>query len=224
MISILLAVYNGEKYIRQSINSILNQTFSDWELLVGFNGTTDNSKKIVSEYTDSRIKIFDYGDEKGKAKTLNKLIKEAQHDWCAIQDDDDVWLPEKLETQIKYTKNYDVVGTYIKYINEDGDVIGGPFLSETHDQIKTKSLTGNNQIANSSAIFRKPRVEKINYWNELLDELAVKGIQPKEDFDLWKRLLENGCMFYNIPQYLCLHRIHSESNFNTKAQNINKLF
>lgn len=215
MISILLAVYNGEKYIHQSINSILNQTLSDWELLVGFNGTTDNSKKIVSEYTDSRIKIFDYGDDKGKAKTLNKLIKEANHDWCAIQDDDDVWLPEKLETQIKYTKNYDVVGTYIKYINENGETIGGPFLSETHDQIKTKSLAGNNQIANSSSIFKKECVESVGLWSEEKD-----GV---EDFDLWLKLLKNDFMFYNIPQYLCLHRIHSESNFNTKEQNVNKI-
>ena len=215
MISILLAVYNGKKYIRQSINSILNQTFSDWELLVGFNGTTDNSKKIVSEYTDSRIKIFDYGDDKGKAKTLNKLIKEAQYDWCAIQDDDDVWLPEKLETQIKYTKNYDVVGTYIKYINENGDTIGGPFLAETHDQIKIKSLTGNNQIANSSSIFKKECVESVGLWDQKKD-----GI---EDFDLWLRLLKSGAKFYNVPEYLTLHRIHDKSNFNTKEQNINKL-
>ena len=75
MISILLAVYNGEKYIRKSIDSILNQSYKDFELLIGFNGTIDNSKKIVSEYNDSRIRVFDYNDDKGKAKTLNKLIR-----------------------------------------------------------------------------------------------------------------------------------------------------
>ena len=77
MISILLATYNGEKFIKESIDSILNQTFTEWELIIGFNGTTDNSKKIVSEYNDSRIKIFDYGNDKGKAKTLNTFLEPA---------------------------------------------------------------------------------------------------------------------------------------------------
>lgn len=102
MISILLAIYNGEKYLRNSIDSILNQTFKDWELLIGFNGTTDSSKEIIKEYKDTRIKTFDYGDDKGKCKTLNKLIKESQYDLCAIQDDDDVWEKEKLKKQIKH--------------------------------------------------------------------------------------------------------------------------
>ena len=101
MISILLASYNGEKYIRQSIDSVINQTFKKWELLIGFNGTTDKTKDIVKEYKDERIKTFDYEDDKGKAKTLNKLIKQAQFDYCAIQDDDDLWWPPKLYEQSK---------------------------------------------------------------------------------------------------------------------------
>ena len=116
MISILLAVYNGEKYINESIDSILNQSFTEWELLIGFNGTTDNSKEIVSNYNDSRIKIFDYLDDKGKSITLNKLLKEAKYDWCAIQDDDDVWIQDKLENQMKYINDYDIIGTLINYL------------------------------------------------------------------------------------------------------------
>ena len=74
MISILLATYNGEKYIKDSINSIINQDYKEWELLVGFNGTYDSSKNIVSEIKDDRIKIFDYKEEKGKAKTRTLFV------------------------------------------------------------------------------------------------------------------------------------------------------
>ena len=75
MISILLATYNGEKYIKRCIDSIVDQKFTDWKLLIGFNGTTDSSKEIVASYDDDRIFVYDYGEDKGKAKTLNKLLK-----------------------------------------------------------------------------------------------------------------------------------------------------
>jgi glycosyltransferase involved in cell wall biosynthesis len=208
VISILLPVYNGEKYIRQSIDSIAAQTFKDWELLVGFNGTTDSSKDILAEYNDLRIKVFDYGEDKGKAKTLNKLIKEAKYDWIALQDDDDVWLPTKLEKQITYMKEYDVIGTFIRYINEDSQPGGTPNLATTYQDIKNRSLSGDNQTANTTAIFKKSAALDIGGWDTSID-----GI---EDFDLWIRLLKKGYRFHNIPENLTLHRLHAESNFNTK--------
>jgi len=215
MISILLASYNGEKYIRQSVDSVINQTFNNWELLVGFNGTTDSSKEIVNSYGDSRIKTFDYGEDKGKAKTLNKLIKEAKYDWCAIQDDDDIWLPDKLERQVRHISEFDVIGTFIKYIDDDNNIIGGPELSSGHDEIKKKSINGANQIANSSALFKKNIAEHAGLWGEDLD-----GV---EDFHFWIKLLKNDNLFYNIPEHLVLHRIHPQSNFNTKQYDVSKI-
>jgi glycosyltransferase involved in cell wall biosynthesis len=214
-ISILLASYNGEKYIKQSIDSIINQTFKKWELLIGFNGTTDKTKDIVDQYKDERIKIFDYEDDKGKAKTLNKLIQEAQFDYCSIQDDDDLWWPPKLHEQSKLLEEYQVIGTYIYYINSKNQIVGAPYLCRNHQAIKNRCQRGINQIANSSAVFSKSKVLSVGGWNEDLDDLADKGVQPKEDFDLWLRLLKNGSKFCNIPEYLTLHRIHKKSNFNS---------
>lgn len=215
MISILLASYNGERYIKQSIDSIINQTYKKWELLIGFNGTEDNTRNIVNQYKDKRIKIFDYEDDKGKAKTLNKLIQEAQFEHCAIQDDDDLWWPPKLYEQCKYLNQYEVIGTYIYYISSNNQIIGAPHLCRNHQSIKNKCQRGINQIANSSVIFSKSEVLSIGGWNEDLDDLAEKGVQPKEDFDLWLRLLKSGAKFYNVPEYLTLHRIHNKSNFNS---------
>ena len=215
MISILLATYNGERYIRQSIESVLNQTFGEIEILVGFNGTNDKSKEIIYEYKDPRIKIFDYLDERGKAKTLNKLLKEANYDWIALQDDDDIWLPNKLEIQTKLIQKLDVIGTFINYINEYNEHLGGPNLSIFDEQIKYRSLNGDNQIANSSAIFRKSDALEIGGWRE-----DIEGI---EDFDFWLRLIRLGRKFQNIPEFLVNHRLHSKSNFNTNIQDTSKI-
>jgi glycosyltransferase involved in cell wall biosynthesis len=209
MISILLPVYNGEKYIRYAIDSVLKQTFSDFELLVGFNGTTDNSKKIVSEIVDSRIKVFDYGTDKGKSKTLNKLLKEAKYDYVCLQDDDDIWNERKLLSQLEFLRDFDVVGTQISYMDKNGSIIGKPLLKCKHEDIVYFSLKGENQLANSSTIFKKSCIIEANGWDESLPAL--------EDYDLWLRLMKKGKKFLNLNDYLVDHRIHDESNFNTNS-------
>lgn len=215
MVSILLATYNGERYINKAIDSVLNQSFVDFELLIGFNGTTDRSKDKVSKYQDERIKIFDYADEKGKAKTLNKLIKEASFDFVCLQDDDDIWLNTKLEKQIPLMQSYDIVGSMIKYIDEYDNEKGKPILSITHEDIVNLSLRGINQVANTSAMFKKHDALQVNCWSDSLD-----GI---EDYDFWLKLMRCGKRFTNIQEELVLHRVHSNSNFNTRQHDINKI-
>lgn len=215
MISILLATYNGEEYIKDSIDSILKQTYQDWKLLVGFNGTTDSSKEIVESFDDHRVHVYDFLNDRGKAKTLNKLLAKVNTPWCAIQDDDDIWHERKLERQIEYIDKYDVIGTQIKYIDENARDIGGPYLTTDNENIKLLSLKGNNQMANSSAIF-KTSVARETLWKEDLD-----GI---EDFDFWLRIMRREeSKFHNISEFLCFHRLHEKSNFNTKKQDISKI-
>jgi glycosyltransferase involved in cell wall biosynthesis len=214
-VSILLAVYNGEKYLRRSLESVLNQTYKNFEILIGFNGTIDKSKEIVDEYKDKRIRVFDYGVDKGKAKTLNKLIREAKGEWLAIQDDDDIWLPKKLEKQLE-NKDFDIIGTQIFYINENDDITGGPKLSLSHDEIVSNSLNGNNQIANSSAIFKKEKAVEVSGWDETID-----GI---EDFDFWlKMIIFAKCKCLNLNKQHVWHRLHQRSNFNTNRYDIQSL-
>ncbi len=215
MISILLATYNDEKYIKDSVDSVLSQTYKDFELLIGFNGTIDSSKEIVSKISDSRIRVFDYGLDAGKAKTLNKLIKEVNGDWISIQDGDDVWTPKKLERQMKFSNDFDIIGTQITYINESGVPTGGPILAKDDEEIKEKSFNGSNQIANTSAVFRKKCVNEVNGWSEDID-----GI---EDFDFWLKLMKVGYKFTNLSTHEVFHRLHSNSNFNTKKFDLKKI-
>jgi len=209
MISIILPVYNGERYISQSIDSVLNQTFTNFELLIAFNGTTDRSKEIVSRYHDERIRVFDFGKDKGKSKTLNKVLNESKYDFICLQDDDDVWIETKLERQIKYLYEYDVVGTMINYIDEYNNIISSPKLASTHEDILKWSFAGTNQVANTSAIFKAEDARRINGWNS-----QFEGV---EDYDFWLRLMRNGKKFYNINERLVLHRLHNNSNFNKNS-------
>lgn len=214
MVSILLAVYNGEKYLRSSIESVIGQTYEDFELLIGFNGTVDNSKEIVKEFKDKRIRVFDYGMDKGKSKTLNRLLKEAKGEWLAMQDDDDIWFPKKLELQMEVAKelDYDVIGSKIFYCDELDKITGQPKISTEHSEIVFKSMKGDNQIPNSSAIFKTSITKEVNGWDETL-----AGI---EDFDFWLKLMKKGCRFVNLKKQLVLHRVHKDSNFNTKTHDI----
>lgn len=212
MISVLLPVYNGEKFVDESIKSVLNQTFKDFELLIGFNGTVDNSKKIAEAIDDSRIRIFDYGTDKGKPKTLNKLLNESKYDIIALQDDDDLWDCEKLELQLPLIKDHDIVGSQIMYIDEEGyhpTKFGrGPNLLTNSESISASMLNLQNNIANSSSLIKKQPLIDVEGWDESMPAL--------EDIDLWIRMAKRGYKFINSEKILVLHRIHETSNFNAQ--------
>lgn len=215
MITVLLPVYNGEKYIRKSIDSILSQDFDEFELIVGFNGTSDSSIEIVESYDDPRIRIINYGNDKGKGKTLNKMLLESKFDIIALQDDDDIWHKSKLSRQIDFISDFDIIGTQISYIGEDDNTIGGVNLRRNHEDIVSRMEEGDNHIANSSAIFKKEKAIEIGGWSENLD-----GI---EDFDFWLRMIRSGCRIKNLDKILVKHRIHSGSNFNVNKYDISQI-
>jgi len=209
MVSVLLATRNPNKeYFKEAVLSVLNQTYKDIELLIGFN----DCEIMIPKIDDSRIRIFKF-EEKGKSKTLNKLLQHAKGEYIALQDDDDIWMLDKLEIQLK--ELHQVVGSKILYINELGKVTGTPKLETTHHKILEKSYKGINQMANTSVLFKKSDAIEVGGWNEDLD-----GI---EDYDFWLKLMKKGCSFVNVDLPLVYHRIHDKSNFNTKQHDIKGL-
>jgi glycosyltransferase involved in cell wall biosynthesis len=216
-ISVLIPIYNDERYISECLLSVKNQTFSEFECLIGFNGTTDNSKSIVHEIIkdDDRFVSFDFHDDKGKSKTLNRLFEISSGEYITILDGDDVWLPTKLEDQLGHmTKNSktDVCSSWCYYCNEASEITGQLRTAETHDQIIEKCFSGDNQIVNSAFIARRYAIKTIGGWDETLPAL--------EDYDMWIKLLRDGFRFYNIQNFLILHRLHSNSNFNAKDHGV----
>ena len=220
MISVLLPTYNGEKFIEESVKSVLNQSIKNLELLVGINGSKDNTKNILSSFKDSRIKVFNFGEEPlGVSKTLNLLVKESQYQNIAIQDDDDIWMQDKLEKQLPFIGDYDVIGSQILYIDKEGKPPmrygSGPTLETSDALIKQLTKSGQNQIANSTSILKKSRVLENDGWDP-----EYPGY---EDMDMWLKLMSKGCRFYNLDEILVCHRVYDESRFNSKNFDIGNL-
>jgi teichuronic acid biosynthesis glycosyltransferase TuaG len=206
MISILMPIYNGIEFINESVSSILNQTFEDWELIIGVNGHPPMSEVYLAakqyELMNSKIRVLDLSDIKGKSNALNVMVQYCNYNYVALLDVDDAWLPGKLAAQSIYLNVYDVIGTKCVYFGEADPII--PQIPE--GDLRNFNFFSFNPIVNSSAIIRK----ELCYWVE-------NGI---EDYDLWLRLRKLGKKFYNCNQVLIKHRIHKASAFNAKGNNL----
>lgn len=216
-ISVLIPIYNDERYIKDCVKSVKNQTFEDFECLIGFNGTTDGSREIVDSLikNDPRFIVFDFKNDAGKSKTLNKLFPLSSGEYICLLDGDDIWAPNKLEEQISFmVKNTgtDVCSSWCYYINETGDITGELKTVENHESIIKKCFEGDNQIVNSAFMARRYTIKAINGWDETLPAL--------EDYDMWIKMLREGFNFYNIQSSLIKHRLHQSSNFNAKDHGI----
>lgn len=210
MVTILLPVYNDEKFLEYTIKSILNQDFRDYKCLIAFNGTIDSSREIAKYLIgdDNRFNIIDYGKDKGKAKTLNKMLSTIETEYISLIDGDDIWEMNKLSEQISICKNFDIVGTLAYYIDINNNKTNSLYLDQNDIDIRNGFATGHNQIINSSSLFRTSDAIEIGGWDE-----TVEGM---EDFDFWIRLSIKNKKFHNIQKFLVSHRIHPNSNFNAK--------
>jgi glycosyltransferase involved in cell wall biosynthesis len=208
MVSILMPIYNGVYFIQESISSILAQTQTDWELIVGINGYPALSnvfltaEAYICSLDDPRIRLLDFPNCKGKAATLNAMVPLCKYPYVALLDVDDVWLPQKLEVQWPYLKQYDVIGTKCVYF---GDLNSIPAIPS--GDLSTFNFLQVNPIINSSALIKKTLAKWLSEWD---------GV---EDYELWLRLWRENRRFYNCPEVQVKHRIHKTSAFNAKGNN-----
>ena len=211
MISILIPIYNGIVFIDQSVSSVLNQTFQEWELIIGVNGHPPDSDvyNIAKKYEDrsDKIKVLDLHQFHGKANTLNEMIGHCKYSYVALLDVDDIWENEKLEVQMIYISDfqYDVVGTKCVYFGD----LQGIIPAIPAGDISNHDFKQVNPIINSSVVLRK----ELCHWIE-------NGI---EDYELWLRLrykATKNITFFNCNDVMVKHRIHRESAFNAKGNGL----
>ncbi len=213
MISIIIPIYNGIEFIEESVGSVINQSYTDWELLLGVNGHPKDSEifKIAKSYESrcepGKIRAYDFYTLKGKSNTTNEMIKYCKYDYVAMLDVDDIWHLDKLKIQSAFLGPYDVIGSRCIYFGEKNGIVPQIPLED----ISKFDFKLVNPMINSSVIIRK----ELCKWNE-------NGI---EDYDLWLRLRKKNKKFYNCKQILVKHRIHKESAFNAKGNHllVNKL-
>jgi len=214
-ISVVMPAYNAEKYIAEAIESILNQTFRDFEFIIIDDASTDNTGKIIAEYAkkDNRIKVFTNEKNLYISKTLNLGLSCAQSEIIARMDADDISLPERLEKQYKkITENNDiaVVGTYIRVINEKGD-----FLYIRKYPLEDKKLKRNmfkySPFAHPVVMYRKKVVIEFRGY--------LPVYSPSEDLNLWFRV-GTKYKFATVPEVLFEYRFFSDSHSNRKLKTV----
>ena len=208
LISVVLPVYNGEKYLVEAINSILAQTFEDFELVIIDDGSTDASLKILLKYQslDSRIRVITR-ENQGLAKTLNDLIDIARGEWIARMDQDDIALPIRFERQLDWLNKTgaDISGSWVKrFGTSDKRVVK---LRQTDEAIKVEMLFC-SPFVHPTVMMRSILAKQLRY---------NSAWEKAEDYDLWERCAEAGWKMTNQPEVLLQYRIH-ESQISTATQ------
>jgi glycosyltransferase involved in cell wall biosynthesis len=199
LISVIMPVYNAGLYLRTAIESILNQTFSDFEFFIIDDASTDNSVEIIQTYSDKRIKLIVKPVNSGHTKSLNYALQITKGKYIARMDADDFSYPHRFERQILFLEsnpNIILCGTWFKMIPMN-EVIKHP---QDNDDIKLLMLD-HNAVAHPSVMLRREfLVEHQLQYDSLME--------PAEDYDLWVRIISIG-EIANLPEVLLDYRIHS---------------
>ena len=213
-VSVLMPTYNCAAFLKESIESILTQTFKDFEFIIINDGSTDASNNIINEYVkqDSRIKYFVNEKNIGLIKTLNFGLTKASGEYIVRMDADDISLPERIEKQVKFMDAYKeicVCGTQVEYF---GAIFSVPNLPCKDESIKAHMIF-NNTLAHPSVIIRNEFIKK----NQLSYNLAFLHI---EDYELWTCVANKG-RFANLNEVLLKYRVHGQ-NISLKNGSIQK--
>lgn len=221
-VSIVIPVYSAEKYVYAAVQSALQQTYQNIEILIVDDGSLDKSLEICQQFTDSRIKIIRQKN-RGLPGARNTGIRHARGEYIGFLDADDIWLPEKVEKHVKHLNNSRDVGvsfSYSAFINEDGEPLG------TYQRPKFRDITPSyllcrNPIGNGSAgIIRREAFAAIRFQDNLhgtmedfyFDERLRHSNADATDFDCWLRIaIQAGWKIEGIPQVLTLYRVNSQS-------------
>ncbi|NJO41926.1 MAG: glycosyltransferase [Cyanobacteria bacterium CRU_2_1] len=206
MISVLMPVYNAERYLAQAIESILSQTFSDFEFLIVNDGSTDRSLDWLQHFADRdpRIRLISRPNT-GYVQALNEMLQLAQGEYIARMDADDIALPDRFRQQIEFLHHHPsvvCVGGAHEIVDHQGRLLTRLQLPLANAEIQREALAGHGSICHPCAMMRRSAVLAIGGYDERL--------MPAEDLDLWLRLGEMGELA-NLPETVLKYRLHLNS-------------
>jgi glycosyltransferase involved in cell wall biosynthesis len=199
-ISVLMSVYNGEKYLKEAIDSVLSQTEKNLEFIIVNDGSTDSTDSIIKSYSDPRIKYFNVS-HMGRVPALNFGIGKCSGEYIAVLDADDISVPERLEKELSFMQANDLVlcGSWATLIDEDGNNIG----SMTYPPIKQGDIRKysllHNPFIHSSIMVKR---------DALIRSGLYRASRYAEDYELWTRIMYKHKVA-NIPEELIKYRRHT---------------
>lgn len=202
LVSIIMPSYNAEHYIGASIESIIAQSYTDWELLITDDCSTDNSCEIIENYSkkDSRVKLFKLTENQGAAVARNNSIEKAQGRYIAFCDSDDRWIPKKLETQLKFMsdKKIDVCFSSYQEYSEDGKLLGSV---KAMDKVTFKDIKTNNYIGCLTCIYDTINIGKV--FQPLM--------RKRQDWAMNIKLIEKAKVAYAVNEELAYYTVRTGS-------------
>lgn len=216
-VSVIMPAYNAEKYIEAAIQSVINQTFINWELIIIDDGSIDNTVEIVAKLVenDHRVRFLINETNKGVSYTRNRAIEIATGEWIAFLDSDDLWQNDKLEKQLLLTEKYpDMVVCYTasSFINEAGTPY--EYVLEAIEQIDYKKLLHKNIMSCSSVMIRSAVMKNIKMPNDRMHE----------DYFAWLTVLRIHGIAYGINEPLLTYRLCSNSKSSNRIKSAKMLF
>lgn len=204
-VSVLMAVHNGQEYLRPAIDCLLAQTFRDFELIVVDDASTDGTAGILASYRDPRIRVLKNTSNAGLAASLNRGVKECRATFIARMDSDDIAEPRRLEAQLTHLQSHPeigVLGSAATIVDEKNRERGLYLVQPTHTLIKWRAFFGSPMI-HPSVMVRREVLRKHPY-NETF--------RNSQDYELWSRLLfETDVRFENLTSPLLRYRVHGAS-------------
>ena len=215
LVSVITPAYNASEYIGETIESVLNQSYTNWEMLIVDDCSKDNTVEIVSKYSekDNRIKLLKHTENQGVAATRNTALKEAKGDYIAFLDSDDMWHSEKLLKQLVFMEENQYVLTYTGYqkymseTKENGKVITVP------EEMTYESIFYNTAIACLTVMVNK----------EKSGEFFMPLLNHTEDQCTWQSILKKcDCKAYGLNENLALYRVSSNSLTGNKVDAVKK--
>ncbi|MCG3771003.1 MAG: O-antigen biosynthesis glycosyltransferase WbnJ [Nitrosomonadaceae bacterium] len=199
-VSVLMTIYNAASFLRESIDSLLAQSFSDWELVAVENGSTDGSASILAGYADPRLRVFPFEKNIGRTQALRYAFEQAQGEYIAILDADDVSHPNRIARQVEFmiqNAEVAVLGSWAIQINGRGEKIG--VLRPPTGQRELRELLGwANPIVHSSAMYRRDRVRQVGGYPSQLTYA--------QDYGLLLELAQRHPVAV-LSEFLCSNRV-----------------
>ena len=204
LVSIITPSYNSEAYIAETIRSVLAQTHREWEMLIVDDGSTDNTVKVIQEFEDNRIRLFENDSNLGAALSRNLGIKHAKGRWVAFLDSDDLWYPTKLEKQITFMEENNYYFTYTEYI----------VLKENNEELKVsgpKRITKRKMVQCNWLGCSTVMVDK-----SVIGEIHIPDLKKRNDYAMWLKAIRlSDC--YLLPEVLGNYRKHMNSISNVSG-------
>ena len=217
LVSIITPCYNGEKYIPQTIRSVLAQTWENWEMIIVDDGSSDSSAQIIRSFAeaDSRIRLLQQ-ENAGSAAARNAGIRAARGRYLALLDADDLWEPEFLQRQLEFMAKHNALCVCCAYrcIDEEGKEVHPPVIPK--EVITVKDMLVRNHIGCLSGLYDMRRYGKV-----FLDE-SLKSI--RDDYAFWLTIVQKEGIAYGNPQCLARYRVFENSTTGNKRKLIAKQY